>query len=120
MDHATKGEAPFANLVKTQLDSQPAVITETRTFPNGGRKVLLFSDGRQKAARLARDLPREVEFDSFRQALVLAVQRLEKLGYEATLDDRLYLAFVSVCHDFHLYFFDRQYHSQEQLLKDIK
>ena len=65
MDHSTKGEAPFANLVKTQLDAQPAVKEETRTFPNGGRKVLLFSDGRQKAARLARDIPREVEQDIF-------------------------------------------------------
>src|SRR5581483_9587016 len=76
MDHTTKGEAPFANLVKTQLDAQPAVRAETRAFPNGGRKVLLFSDGRQKAARLARDIPREVEQDIFRQVLALAASRL--------------------------------------------
>jgi hypothetical protein len=62
MDHSTKGEAPFANLVKTQLDAQPAARVETRVFPNGGRKVLLFSDGRQKAARLARDIPRHGEW----------------------------------------------------------
>ena len=71
MDHATKGEAPFANLVKTQLDAQPAVREESRTFPNGGRKVLLFSDGRQKAARLARDIPREVEQDILGKSLRL-------------------------------------------------
>ncbi len=83
MDHSTKGEAPFANLVKTQLDAQPAVKEETRTFPNGGRKVLLFSDGRQKAARLARDIPREVEQDIFRQVLALAASRLDYLGARA-------------------------------------
>ncbi len=83
MDHATKGEAPFANLVKTQLDNQPAVREEDRTFPNGGRKVLLFSDGRQKAARLARDIPREVEQDIFRQVLIVAAQKLVDIGQEA-------------------------------------
>ena len=35
-DTVAEFEAPFANLVKTQLDAQPAVKEETRTFPNGG------------------------------------------------------------------------------------
>jgi hypothetical protein len=45
MDHSTKGEAPFANLVKTQLDAQPAVSEVIPTVagrcccsPTGGKK----------------------------------------------------------------------------------
>lgn len=107
MDHSTKGEAPFANLVKTQLDAQPAVREETRTFPNGGRKVLLFSDGRQKAARLARDIPREVEQDIFRQVLALASNRLAAIGREPRPITPLYVATLTVLRDFNLPIFDR-------------
>lgn len=120
LDLATKGEQPFANLVRHQLELQPAVRPFDEQYPNGGRKVLLFADGRQKAARLARDLPREVEFDSFRQAIALAVQRLDCAGRRVTLDERLYQAFVTVCHDFHLHFFDQEENSQAQLLRDIE
>lgn len=107
MDHATKGEAPFANLVKTQLDTQPAVRAETRQFPNGGRKVLLFSDGRQKAARLARDIPREVEQDIFRQVLAVAAARLVAAQREARPMAHLYIAVLTVLRDFNLPMFDR-------------
>ena len=107
MDHSTKGEAPFANLVKTQLDIQPAAREENRTFPNGGRKVLLFSDGRQKAARLARDIPREVEQDIFRQILILAAQRLNDAGYEPKPTRHIYTAILTVLRDFNLPLFDR-------------
>jgi hypothetical protein len=107
MDHSTKGESPFANLVKTQLDAQPAVKEETRTFPNGGRKVLLFSDGRQKAARLARDIPREVEQDIFRQVLALAASRLASIGREPRPITPLYVATLTVLRDFNLPIFDR-------------
>jgi ATP-dependent helicase YprA (DUF1998 family) len=107
MDHSTKGEAPFANLVKTQLDAQPAVKEETRTLPNGGRKVLLFSDGRQKAARLARDIPREVEQDIFRQVLALAARRLESIGRAPRPITPLYIAILTVLRDFNLPIFDR-------------
>jgi DEAD/DEAH box helicase/MrfA Zn-binding domain/Helicase conserved C-terminal domain len=106
MDHSTKGEAPFANLVKTQLDAQPAVKTETREFPNGGRKVLLFSDGRQKAARLARDIPREVEQDIFRQVLAVATSRLAAIGREPRPNTHLYTAVLTVLRDFNLPIFD--------------
>jgi ATP-dependent helicase YprA (DUF1998 family) len=108
MDHSTKGEAPFANLVKTQLDAQPAVSAETRQFPNGGRKVLLFSDGRQKAARLARDIPREVEQDIFRQVLAVATARLIDAGREARPTVHLYIAVLTVLRDFNLPMFDRE------------
>lgn len=76
MDLRTKGEQPFANLVREQFLLQPPV--PENSHPNEGRKVLLFSDGRQKAARLARDIPNEVEKDTLRQLLLLAVYAVEQ------------------------------------------
>lgn len=76
MDLETKGEEPFANLVRTLFSVQPEAQNippeMLPKLPNRGRKVLCFSDSRQKAARLARDLQRTVERDSFRETLVLA------------------------------------------------
>ncbi len=108
MDLATKGEQPFANLVREQFATLAPSRPASAAHPNEGRKALLFSDGRQKAARLARDLPREVERDSFREALALAVATIGALPdpIEATLDAPLYGAFVAVCADHFLNFFD--------------
>jgi len=106
MDLATKGEEPFANLVKAQLLAQPERAAPRPEAPNGGRKVLLFSDGRQKAARLAMDIPREVERDSFRQAIALAAVRLVATKGEARLTTDLYSSFVSVVAEHHLHLFD--------------
>ena len=107
MDLVTKGEAPFSNLVKAQVLSQPARSAESAEAPNGGRKSLLFSDGRQKAARLARDIPREVEQDSIRQALALAARDLALVRQEARPTHELYVALVGVITRYHLAFFDR-------------
>ena len=98
MDLSTKGEQPFANLVREQFVSQLPTKKASEQHPNEGRKALLFSDGRQKAARLARDLPREVERDSFREALVLACNALATLQptQPVLLDDTLYAAFVAI------------------------
>lgn len=107
MDLVTKGEAPFANLVKSQLFHQPPSKPESLKTPNGGRKVLLFSDGRQKAARLARDIPREVEWDSFRQAIALAAERFKELrGKDPVINSTLYRSLVSVVSEYSLQFFD--------------
>jgi ATP-dependent helicase YprA (DUF1998 family) len=107
MDLVTKGEAPFSNLLKAQVLAQPPQRPESAQAPNGGRKSLVFSDGRQKAARLARDIPREVEQDSFRQALALAVLDLQGVTNEARPTADLYVALVGVAARFHLAFFDR-------------
>lgn len=118
MDLSTKGEAPFANLVKAQLMLQPPQNIESLDFPNGGRKVLLFSDGRQKAARLARDIPREVEHDSFRRAIALAALNIERIQKrKAKLTTELYISFVAVASTFNLHLFDGN--DKEKLLHDI-
>lgn len=96
MDLATKGEAPFAHLVREQVALQPMTQLPTEQAPNGGRKSLLFSDGRQKAARLARDIPREIEQDVFRQLLFMAVDALKRIGREPVLSHWIYVAFLDV------------------------
>ncbi len=96
MDLMTKGEAPFAHLVREQVALQPMTRKASEQSPNGGRKSLLFSDGRQKAARLARDIPREIEQDVFRQILLLAASALNNSGNEAVLSRWMYIAFVDV------------------------
>jgi hypothetical protein len=118
MDLATKGEQPFANLIREQFVNQVPTKPLDDRHPNEGRKALLFSDGRQKAARLARDLPREVERDSFREALILAIAELKKVKPESTLDEALYAAFVSVCSRYHLHFFDGK--DQASLIEDCQ
>ena len=55
----TRGNQSFFNLIKAQFQAQPAVPGKTGDpdrLPNEGRKVLLFSDSRQRAAKLARDM----------------------------------------------------------------
>lgn len=96
MDLATKGEAPFAHLVRQQVALQPMTQPASEQAPNGGRKSLLFSDGRQKAARLARDIPREIEQDVFRQLLFMAANALKGIGLEAVLNHWIYIAFLDV------------------------
>ncbi len=108
MDHVTKGEAPFTTLVRTQMSRQPASRAVDAKHPNGGRKVLIFSDGRQKAARLALNIPRDIELDVFRQAIALACVRLEGIRQEPRPNPNLYLAFLSVLSDHDLPIFDGQ------------
>jgi ATP-dependent helicase YprA (DUF1998 family) len=106
MDLATKGEAPFAHLVRQQVALQPQTQKPSDQSPNGGRKSLLFSDGRQKAARLARDIPREIEQDVFRQVLLLAADSLRKEQHEPLLSHWIYVAFIHVLAKYGLRLFD--------------
>lgn len=119
-DFMTKGNESFYNLVSEQLYVQPPTIFDKKTvkqFPNAGRKVLLFSDSRQRAAVLAKDLTRAADDEAVRKAIVVAVKKLEgwALGKnkKATMD-LLYVTFLKVSYENNLQFF---YGDNE---KDIK
>ncbi len=110
-DFATKGNEPFFHLVSEQLMIQPPVITDESKLeltPNAGRKVLLFSDSRQRAATLAKELTSVADEDAMRKALTVAAKELEewadKNGQTASMD-LLYVSFLKVALDHRLRFF---------------
>jgi len=108
---ATKGNEPFYNIVSSQLESQPPTIFDGKKLekqPNAGRKVLLFSDSRQRAATLAKDMTRSADDEAARALLVLAASRLQdwskKTGEIPTLN-LLYSAFLEITYNNHIMLF---------------
>lgn len=101
MDLETKGEEIFANLVRNLFPFQPEVPGKDE-LPNKGKKVLCFSDGRQKAARLARDLQRTVEKDSFREVITDVISQPPS----GAPMDLLFPAMAVYCKKRHIVFFD--------------
>lgn len=77
---STRGNQSFYNLIKTQFQNQPAVPGKTgnKNMPNEGRKVLLFSDSRQRAATLARDMSRISDDAAARQLFAIAADNMER------------------------------------------
>jgi len=101
-DLETKGEEPFANIVRSMFDFQPPKENKEE-YPNEGKKVLCFSDGRQKAARLARDLQGHVEQDSFREVVADVTENM--LSSSAGMDE-FFAAFVIYCYQNNIVYFD--------------
>lgn len=76
-DFRTRGEQPFTALIEAQFAEQAPQKLDPK-LPNHGRKVLVFSDGRQKAARLAPALEHSHARDLFRQVIALAAHELRE------------------------------------------
>ncbi|OCS90988.1 DEAD/DEAH box helicase [Caryophanon latum] len=116
-DLKIKGEQPFANLIREQFNIQPPVEGKTENI-NEGRKVLIFSDGRQKAARLARDIPNEVEKDAIRQLILKAAYELEKNRVRSTIGRELYPTILHILHEHRLQLFSQM--QRKDVTADIK
>lgn len=107
-DFSTKGNEPFYNVVFEQFYAQPPV-PQYYDLVNKGRKVLLFSDSRQQAAILARDLTSAADVDAMRKALTLAAKELQEWaeGGEERYPTLglLYTVFLKVAYEHDLCFF---------------
>lgn len=118
-DFVTKGNEPFFNIVSEQFYVQPPV-PKYADLVNQGRKVLLFSDSRQRAAVLARDLTRAADEDAMKKALTVAAKELQEwavLNDEEPTMSLLYTFFLKVACQNGLRFF---YGNNEiDLLKDL-
>ncbi|SDB53970.1 DEAD/DEAH box helicase [Butyrivibrio sp. INlla16] len=126
-DFSTKGNEPFFHLVSEQLMIQPPVITDPEKLeltPNAGRKVLLFSDSRQRAATLAKELTSVADEDAMRKAITVAAKELEEWAHaehkEASME-LLYVSFLKVALDNKLRFFygsdEKDLHEHLQAMK---
>lgn len=96
-DHQTKGDQPFEALVASQIQIQPPNASKaTRFAPLRGRKVLVFSDSRQVAARLAPNVQMYSTRDSLRSLIAWGYRKLGAVAHTKpllSLDD-LYLAIL--------------------------
>ena len=90
-DHQTKGDQPFQALIAKQIQVQPPNTVQTsKLAPLRGRKVLIFSDSRQTAARLAPNLQTYSTQDALRPLIVSGYGRLAGVpgvGSDLSLED---------------------------------
>lgn len=89
---STRGNQPFYNIIQTQFQEQPPASTakeQDDRLPNDGRKILIFSDSRQKAAVLARDLSVSSDEMAIRKLFMIALVNMKKV--EELLDEPLTL-----------------------------
>lgn len=104
---STRGNQSFFNLIRAQFEAQPAVPgkdNDLDRIPNKGRKVLLFSDSRQRAARLARDMSDASDITAARQLFVLAIDMMEKATVEQSMNT-LYDYFCLAAGKHHIHIF---------------
>lgn len=93
---ATRGNQAFNSLIHRQFQLEPPVSGKNpEKYPNEGRKVLLFSDSRQGAAKLARDMSEISDMGAARQLFVMAIKQMCEDGDNVTLD-QLYGYFCAV------------------------
>ncbi len=85
-DHQTKGDQPFQALIARQLQVQPpSPVQATKLAPLRGRKILIFSDSRQTAARLAPNIQTYSTQDAMRPLIVAGYAKLFRSPIVATL-----------------------------------
>lgn len=85
-DHQTKGDQPFQALIAKQIQVQPpSAVPATNLAPLRGRKVLIFSDSRQMAARLAPNLQTYSTQDAMRPLIVVGYAKLKNSPIVSTL-----------------------------------
>ncbi len=98
-DHQTKGDNPFQALVSRQLQVKPPAPKPGHPLaPHRGRKVLVFSDSRQTAARLAPNIQAYSMRDVLRPLAIAGYARLQQIDQvrpRLSLDDLYFAVLVA-------------------------
>ncbi|MEG2417735.1 MAG: Zn-binding domain-containing protein, partial [Eubacterium sp.] len=98
----------FFNLIKAQFQTEePIEGKPVELYPNEGRKALLFSDSRQRAARLARDMSQASHDQIMLQLFVTAIHTMEKEEEPYPLD-KIYAYILVEASKNHLWLFDNE------------
>lgn len=122
----TRGNEPFYNVVAEQYAMQPLSTDKEKLSrnPNAGKKVILFSDSRQSAARIALDLTDSSDRDLMRKLVCRAAYDLQTWGEEE--DERvnlkmLYPAFLKTVyeHRAHIFYGDSRRQVDDRI-HDVK
>lgn len=105
-DHQTKGDQPFQSLITKQLQVQPPSPNQPATpfAPLRGRKVLIFSDSRQTAARLAPNIQNYSSQDTLRPLIIVGYRKLQEadaIARSLSLSD-IFLAVLIAANEFGL------------------
>ncbi|HLY45825.1 MAG TPA: DEAD/DEAH box helicase [Stellaceae bacterium] len=95
MDHITKGDEPFQEIVSSQLLEQPP--RPDIDTPLKGRKALIFSDGRQAASRLAGRLQQYSMRDAVRPLILDGFADLERKFNAPVALEHAYAALLTGC-----------------------
>lgn len=95
MDHVTKGDEPFQEVVSSQLLEQPP--RPDSDTPLRGRKALIFSDGRQAASRLAGKLKQYSLRDAVRPLVLEGFAELQRRFAHPVALDHAYAAMLTGC-----------------------
>lgn len=99
----THGNEPFFNVVARQFEIQKGSTDPEalKANPNAGKKVILFADSRQGAARAAKDLTDASDKNLAAKVISLAAKELENwpVGDRDKNLGNLYPAFLKVLHD---------------------
>lgn len=117
---STRGNQSFFSLIKAQFQTQPAVPgkdTSPDRLPNEGRKVLLFSDSRQRAAKLARDMSDASDIEAVRQLFAIAINEMEASKSERSMND-LYDYFCLAAAQQHVHIFHEP--EREKFIENCK
>ena len=103
VDFTTYGNEPFYNVVAKQFELQPGSNDSAALAlnPNAGKKVILFADSRQGAARVAKDLTETSDRNLATKVITLAAKELEgwPVSERNKTIDKLYPAFLKVLRD---------------------
>ena len=105
-DLQVKGTQPFTNILSVLFEEQPSQPGNTN--PNQGRKMIAFSDSRQKSAKLSIDMQDHTETDRFREFYLRIYDRLirPRGGHENNIGVSFY-AFLEYLQSQNVDFYDR-------------